>query len=230
VDLVLIDARGNSETDALLGAPRIASTAKLIIVDSKASPLVAAEVDNVLINTIVVPAGQQPDAATLTAALNKARTRAGSAAIDEKLAESYAQRAAAVLEKLAISRGQVLDVGVAANNLMRALDDTRAQIAISSANVLAMINTKEAQAAVAGKSLDDKANDDLKAAMFKALAKSAKFWGNQLDPNTTDAVQKVVETNQNLQVRAAAAEAQGALNLPADRAKNLIIQQSQVGK
>jgi hypothetical protein len=113
---------------------------------------------------------------------------------------------------------------------MRALDDTRPQIAVSSANVLAMINTKEAQGAVATKSLDDKANDELKVAMFKALAKSAKFWGNQLDPNTTDAVQKVVETNQNLQVRAAAAEAQGALNLPADRAKNLIIQQSQVGK
>jgi hypothetical protein len=179
---------------------------------------------------MVVPAGQAPDAAKLTEALNKARTRAGSAAIDEKLAESYAQRAAAVLERLAISRGQALDVSVAANNLMRALDDTRPQIAVSSANVLAMINSKEAQAAVAGKSLDDKANDELKVAMFKALAKSAKFWGNQLDPNTTDALQKVVETNQNLQVRAAAAEAQGALNLPADRAKNLIIQQSQVGK
>ena len=54
--------------------------------------------------------------------------------------------------------------------------------------------------------------------------------GNQLDPNSVEAVQKVVETNQNLQVRSAAAEAQGALNLPAERAKNLIINQSQVGK
>jgi len=165
-----------------------------------------------------------------TAAINKARTRAGSAAVDDKMAESYAQRAAALLEKLAISRSQAVDVSVAANPLMRALEDPRPQIAVSSANVLAMINSKEAQGAIAAKSLDDKANDELKIATFKALAKSAKFWGNQLDGNTTDALQKVVETNQNLQVRAAAAEAQGALNLPADRAKNLITQQSQVGK
>jgi hypothetical protein len=230
VDLVVIDTRGNAETDVIIGAPRIASTAKLLIIESKASPLTAREVDNVLINTTVAPAGQMPDAAALAEAINKARTRAGSAAIDEKLAESYAQRAAALLERLAISRGQVLDVGVAANNLMRALDDTRPQIAVSSANVLALINTKESQAAIAAKALDDKTADELKVATFKALAKSAKFWGNQLDPNATDALQKVVETNQNLQVREAAAEAQGALNLPADRAKNLIIQQAQVGK
>ena len=213
-----------------MSAPRIASVAKLVIIESKASPLTAAELDNVLINTMVVPSGQQPDAAALTAAINKARTRAGSAAIDDKMAEGYAQRSAALLEKIAISRSQAMDIGVAANPLMRALDDPRPQIAVSAANVLSMINTKEAQAAVATKSLDDKANDELKIATFKALAKSAKFWGNQLDGNSTDALQKVVETNQNLQVRAAAAEAQGALNLPADRAKNLITQQSQVGK
>jgi len=94
----------------------------------------------------------------------------------------------------------------------------------------ALISAKEDQAAVAGKALDEKAPDDLKVATFKALAKSAKQWGNQLDANMTDAVQKVVETSQNPAVRAAAAEAQGALNLPAERAKNLIIQQVQVGK
>jgi hypothetical protein len=230
VDLVVIDTRGNKETEALMNAPRIASVAKLVIIESKASPMTAAEIDNVLINTLVVPAGQQPDAAALTAAINKARTRAGSAAVDDKMAESYAQRSAALLEKIAISRSGAMDINVAASPLMRALDDPRPQIAVSSANVLAMINSKEAQGAIAAKSLDDKANDELKIATFKALAKSAKFWGNQLDGNTTDALQKVVETNQNLQVRAAAAEAQGALNLPADRAKNLITQQSQVGK
>jgi hypothetical protein len=230
VDLVVVDTRGNGETDAVLSQPKVASVAKLLIIENRAHPLAAQELDNVLVNTLVVAAGQQPDAAALTAAINKARTRAGSAAVDDKLAESYAQRSAALLEKLAINKGSAVDVGVAAQSLMRALDDPRPQIAVSSANVLAMINTKESQAAIAAKALDDKANDELKVATFKALAKSAKFWGNQLDGNTTDALQKVVETNQNLQVRSAAAEAQGALNLPADRAKNLITQQSQVGK
>ncbi len=123
-----------------------------------------------------------------------------------------------------------MDVNAAAPALMRALEDPRVEIAKSSANVLAMVNMKEAQAAIAAKALDEKTADDLKIACFKATARSAKFWGNQLDPGATDSLQKAVETSANLPVRAAAAEAQGALNLPADRAKNLIIQQSQVGK
>ena len=148
----------------------------------------------------------------------------------DQISESYAQRAAALLERLAISRGQILDVSVATPALMRALEDPRIEIAKSSASVLALIPGKETQSAIAGKSLDEKAGDDLKIATFKALATSAKFWGNLLDGDMTDSLQKVVETHANLQVRAAAAEAQGALNLPPDRAKNLIIKQSQVGK
>lgn len=230
VDVVVIDSRGNNQTDAVLANPRVKSVAKVIIVENKASPFVAAEMDNQLVNTLVAEKGAAPDPAALTAAITKALGRSGSAAMDPKVSEAYAQRAATLLEKLAINHGQALDVNAAAPALMRALDDPRVEIAKSSANVLAMINSKEAQAALATKGLDEKAGDDLKIASFKALAGNAKAYGNQLDANATDALQKVVDTSTNLPVRAAAAEAQGALNLPAERAKNLIINQSQVGK
>jgi len=229
VDVFVIDARGNKDAEAIATGPRAKSVAKVVIIESKASPFAAAEIDNNTINTLVVASGA-PEAPALQAAVAKALTRAGQTTLDEKASESYAQRAGALLEKLAISHSQALDVAAAAPALMRALEDPRLEIAKSSANVLALINAKEDQAAVAGKALDEKAPDDLKVATFKALAKSAKQWGNQLDANMTDAVQKVVETSQNPAVRAAAAEAQGALNLPAERAKNLIIQQAQVGK
>jgi hypothetical protein len=229
VDVLIIDARGKKDADAVGESPRMRGVPKVVIVEDKSSPYTAAEVQSPLINTLV--AGQNPpDAAALTAAMTKARERMGAAAMDEKLAESYAQRAAQLLERLAISRGQVLDVTAAQSALMRALEDPRIEIAKSSAGVLGLLNNKEAQASLAAKATDDKAGDDLKIAAFKGLAKSAKFYGNQLDANSVEAVQKVVETNQNLQVRSAAAEAQGALNLPAERAKNLIINQSQVGK
>ncbi|MDB5323148.1 MAG: hypothetical protein JWN40_4779 [Phycisphaerales bacterium] len=231
VDVLVVDSRGGKDTDAVLMSPRGKGVAKVVIVETKASPYVAAEMDNQLVNTLVAGApGTAPDAAALTAAITKALGRAGSAAMDPKVSETYAQRAASLLEKLAISHGQVLDINAAAPALMRALEDPRVEIAKSSANVLAMINSKEAQAAIAAKALDEKTADDLKIATFKALAMSAKASGNQLDANTTDALQKAVETSANLPVKAAAAEAQGALNLPADRAKNLIINQSQVGK
>jgi hypothetical protein len=229
VDVAIIDARNNKDADAIGESPRLRGVPKVIIVEDKASPYVAAEVQSPLINTIVA-GSNAPDGAALGAAMTKARERMGAAAMDDKTAESYALRSAQLLERLALSRGQVLDVTAAQPALMRALEDPRIEIAKTSAGVLGLINNKEAQTALAAKATDDKANDDLKIAVFKGLARSAKFNGNQLDANMVEAVQKVVETNQNLQVRSAAAEAQGALNLPADRAKTLIINQSQVGK
>jgi hypothetical protein len=229
VDVLVIDSRKNPDAEAIMNGPRVKGVSKLLIVEDKSSPYVPVELDNPLVNTLVAGTAA-PDPAALTAAIGKARARAGSAPMTDQISEAYAQRAAKYLEQLAISRGQILDVSVAAPALMRALEDPRIEIAKSSAGVLALIPGKETQAAIAGKSLDEKAGDDLKIATFKALAVSAKFWGNLLNADTTDALQKVVETHANLQVRAAAAEAQGALNLPPDRAKNLIIKQSQVGK
>jgi len=166
----------------------------------------------------------------LTTAISKARTRAGAAVLDDKLAEGYAQRASALLERLAISRGQVLDIATAQTTLTRALDDSRVEVAKSAAMVLATINNKDGQTALAMKACDEKTGDDIKMAMFKALAKSAKFYGNLLDANVVEQVQKVTETHGNLQVRSSAAEAQGALNLSPERAKNLITLQSQIAK
>ncbi|HSI32959.1 MAG TPA: hypothetical protein VK986_05160, partial [Tepidisphaeraceae bacterium] len=229
VDVLIIDSRNNKDTDAVLGGPRVRNVARVIVVETKASPYVAEEFSNDLITTVVAGTAA-PAADALNAAVAKARTKSGAAAMDDKLAEGYAQRAAALLERLAVSRGQILDIGAAQTTLTRALEDTRVEVAKSAAGVLATINNKDAQTALAIKAADEKTADDLKAPMFKALAKSAKFYGNLLDASVVEQVQKVVETHGNLAVRSAAGEAQGALNLSPERAKNLIIQQSPVGK
>jgi len=229
VDVIIVDSRNNKETDAVLEGPRVRGVAKIVIVENNASPYVSAEYSNDLINTVVAGTGPAtPDA--LNAAIAKARTRAGAAVMDEKLAEGYAQRASALLERLAISRGQILDIAAAQTTLTRALDDSRVEVAKSAAMVLATINNKDAQTALAMKATDEKSADDIKMPMFKALAKSAKFYGNLLDASVVEQVQKVTETHGNLQVRSAAAEAQGALNLSPERAKNLITLQSQIAK
>src|SRR5881394_1311752 len=53
VDVLIVDTRGNKDADAILAAPRVRGVAKIIIVESKASPYAAAEVDNPLITTVV---------------------------------------------------------------------------------------------------------------------------------------------------------------------------------
>jgi hypothetical protein len=79
---------------------------------------------------------------------------------------------------------------------------------------------------LATKAADDKTADDVKISLFKSLATSARFFGNLLDTQPVDAVTKVVSSTASADVRSAAAEAFGALNLPPDRARSLIIQQS----
>jgi hypothetical protein len=67
----------------------------------------------------------------------------------------------------------------------------------------------------------------VKISLYNSLATNAKFFGNLLDPQQVQSLQKTVDEAQNLEVRSAAAEAHGALNLPADQAKGLIVEQSQ---
>ncbi len=55
---------------------------------------------------------------------------------------------------------------------------------------------------------------------------NAKFFGNQLEEPGVKMLSGTVESAANLDVRSAAAEARGALNLPADQAKSLVIGQS----
>jgi hypothetical protein len=229
VDVAVIDARQNPTADSAAGAQRLQGVTKVFIIEDNSSPFAAAALNSELINVIVVGSGQVA-ADQLTQAINKARARAGAAPLDEKIAESYAQRAAQLLERVAISRGQVLDVTLAANALMRALEDPRPEIAKSTAAVLGLVNTREAQTSLAAKGVDEKTTPELKVACFKGVARSAKFFGNQLEGSLVDAIQKAAETAQDAAVKGAAAEAMGALNLPPERAKNLITNQAQVGK
>jgi len=112
--------------------------------------------------------------------------------------------------------------------LLSGLSDSRPSIVMLSGEVLAMLNDKEAQASLLAAASEEKTADEVKVSLYKSLATSAKFWGNLLDAAQISTLQAVVDTAPNLAVRSAAAEAHGALNLPADQAKRLIVEQSKV--
>src|SRR6185436_527899 len=97
VDVAVIDARGNQAADSAGGNPRLSGVAKVFIIEDNSSPFAGAALNSELINTIVAGTGQVAGD-QLTGAINKARVRAGAAPLDEKVAESYAQRAAQLLE------------------------------------------------------------------------------------------------------------------------------------
>jgi hypothetical protein len=76
---------------------------------------------------------------------------------------------------------------------------------------------------------EDKTADDVKISLFKSLSNNAKYFGNKLEPQQIETLAKLVEGAPNLEVRSAAAEAHGALNLPPDQAKGLILKQAKIG-
>jgi hypothetical protein len=206
-----------------LQTPRLERAVKVIITKTKASPY---SVDAVTDTTIATSQAKITDYASLKASIEDARKRGGLLPLDEATAGKYATHAADLLAKIAINHSPVFDITMAQPLLLSALDDSRPEIVKYDATVLGVMDGTEIQPAILQKASDDKTTDDLKIALYRALATNARNFGRKLDDDQINIVQKVVASAPNVEVRTAAGEARGAMDLPADQAKKLIIDQA----
>ncbi len=210
VDVIIANEKNADQIDRLLsqtrGNARLERAALLVIVASK----VASPYASIAINDPLVTVTEAKDEAGFEAAIEEARKRSGGLPMDEKKATEYALRSAALLERLAISRGQVLDLSLAQNALLAAVDDTRPEVVKAAGQVLALMSLKACQQKLAINGTDEKTADDVKVSLLKSLAVSARFFGNQLDASQLDPLTKLVEAGATKEVREAAAEAHGA--------------------
>lgn len=219
IDVIIVsDEVPANEIESFLGmasrSPRLDRAAKIVM-----SKTMTVSTDPTLIYT---PAA---DAAALKPVIEAARAKTGGVPMDDKIATGYALRSADLLSKLVINNNKVLDVTEAQPALLAALEDARPEVVKAVGNVLSLMNDKQVQNALANKASDEKAPDEVKVSLFKSLATHAKNHGNVLDADQIAMVQKAVASATSLDVRSAAAEARGALNLPVDQAKTLIIGQ-----
>jgi hypothetical protein len=143
------------------------------------------------------------------------------------LADSYALRAAKAMLKIAQNCNPVLDLSAAQNSLIAATKDKRAEIQMLAGQVLAHLATPAAQQAVAAMALADTNSKEIRIVAFDSLAVSGKLNANQLDDATIDAIYSLVSSKDtDPGLRAAAAAAYGALNLPSQKVKSLILDQA----
>jgi hypothetical protein len=142
------------------------------------------------------------------------------------MATEYATRSGELLKRLAISRGQVYDLTPARSTLLGALEDARPEIVKLAGETLALMTGDDAQRGLLIKATADGVADEVKVSLFKSLATSAKFYGNKLEQPQIEALDAVVQSAANADVKNAAAEARGALNLDSNQARALIIEQS----
>jgi hypothetical protein len=222
VDVILIsDADAPSvERMRQLAAqtPRLQGAAILVKVATAGSPFTVTAAGDPMLT-----AAQINSADDYKTALETARIKAGALPMEGEVAKSYALRAAAALGKLAMARGQVLNLGAAESTLLDRLGDERPELVKSVGNVLALLSSRQAQVGLLTKAVDAKASEDVKVSIFKSLSMNAKFFGNKLEAPEVALLQTAVASEQSGEVRSAAAEAHGALNLPSDQAKTLIL-------
>lgn len=145
----------------------------------------------------------------------------------EKIANTYAVRAATAMLKLAESRNRVIDLSLAQQYLAAAINDKRPQIQILAGKVLAYIDSPDAQRAIAAMALTEGNSLEVRVAAFESLATSAKLNANMLLEQMIDGVYALISTEQtDPALRSAAAAAYGALNLPSQKVKDLILDQA----
>ena len=233
VDVIITsEDLGAAQVDQLLAFasqnPRLAGAARVVIVHSNASPYTLRAVNDPQLSTVVMP----PDAAAIKAAADAARSKGSSGPIDQAAAATYALRSAELLAKIALTQIQgqstVLNLAPAEQPVLAALNDTRPDVVKAAGQVLALLNSTAGQGALLQAAMGEKVADDVRVSLLKSLAVSAKFYGNRLNAQQITSLDQVIEQSTNQDVKNAAAEGRGALNLPADEAKTLIVNQSKV--
>jgi HEAT repeat protein len=158
---------------------------------------------------------------------DEAPSRVDSNVWNPELADSYAVRAASAMLSLADTRNRVIDLSYGKNALMSATNDKRPDVQILSGQVLAYLRNPDAQRSIAAMALADTNTMFVRVRAFNSLAVSAKLFGSLLDDNMVDAIYSLVgSTDIDDGLRSAAATAFGALNLPSEKVKDLILDQA----
>ena len=231
VDVIIIDSVGGVDEvtatkfmEMAAANGRLSQLARVVLTATQKGNVYA----QMSIGNPLLTVSTAKEGAALAPVLQKARERSGSLPLDEATAKSYATRSADVMGRLAISRGQILNLRDAQSTLLGSLDDARPEIAKAGAYVLGLLDSPEPQPALVTKATDEKTADELKVSTLKAATTSVRFYGNRLTTEQIDALKKLADIAVAPEVKNAAAEVLGALNLPSNDAKTLIVNHSRV--
>ncbi|MFC1781194.1 HEAT repeat domain-containing protein [Planctomycetota bacterium] len=147
--------------------------------------------------------------------------------LESEIADSYALRAATVMRDLAISRNTVISLSLAQSSLVRATADEQADIQMLAGQTLAYLSNPDAQRAIAEMAMNTGNSDEVRLSAFTSLAISAKINANMLPDEMINSIYSFISSDDTeQQLRSAAAAAYGALNLPSQKVKDLILDQA----
>ncbi|MFQ5422908.1 MAG: HEAT repeat domain-containing protein [Phycisphaerae bacterium] len=162
----------------------------------------------------------------VTDKFHRASRALGMSVLDEALSLDLALRTAAALRGIAENGGTVFDFKRAVDALIKALDNRSVELRISCAHTLALAALPKAQASIADVALDAERPQTERVKAFGSLAESARRNGNLLGGEHVQQLIQLTMTEENLVLRSAASKALGALDLPTNKASEIIRNQS----
>lgn len=148
-------------------------------------------------------------------------------AFDQEKADEYAVNAANVIRILALTNNKILSLATIEDALLKAVYDKRTEIQVAVIEILAHLNSINAQRAVANIIFDNRSDVPTQLLALKNLAISSKEFGNLLLAEQVDQLLELVSSlDIDSELRNLAAEAYGSLNLPSVQISQLIIDQA----
>ncbi len=137
-------------------------------------------------------------------------------------ATEWAVRAARAVRILGLTRSTVYDITRCRGTLANSLGDSRVEVRVAAAEALATIPGPQAQSAIAALAMDVGVDEAVRLAAFKALGENVRRYGTSIDEKMAQAMVDLVVKGTG-SVKMAAAEILGALNLPSEKVKDLIL-------
>ncbi len=162
------------------------------------------------------------DAAKAKPALDAARAAYAGKEVSAEEATKFASKALTLLRELAMSRDEVFNVMDALPALIEALKDTRPEIVKQAGTVLALLNSVDAQKALADAALDTSKAEDVRVSILGSLAESATHIGTKLTEAQLEGIHGLVAASKG-DLALAAARAYGALAQPTSKVVDLIV-------
>jgi CheY-like chemotaxis protein len=163
------------------------------------------------------------EAAQLAEALDQAATLGVGSPMTPEAATMWAVRAAQAIERLADTNNPVFDLAATRPALIAALDDPREPVKLAAAEALAVMDSAEAQQALAAQAVNAELAENVRVAAFDALTESLRRFGNQLTDQLAGQVLDVVTGEGSDELKNSAAQALGAMDLPSEQIQSLIV-------
>ena len=219
VDLVVVSLQPSPAgvVSTLRATPQFAITPVIIAADSQ-KYVKLAEADK----QIVLADG--PTAEGITAAAQRAERCSIGAPMTQEAAIDWAIRAAQSIELLGLTNNCAFEIGRTIPALCANLSSSNTDIRLSAAKALSTLPQDQAQQSLAAFALDGQVEQKIRVEAFGNLSRSLRKIGNKLTREQSQAVLELVTNPQTpSELRNAAAQSLGAMDLPSELTSDLIV-------